>query len=75
MPEQLTIQQMREQYPDQWLLLASVETDAELNVLRGEVLAHSPSRDDIYGQLLVTKGERLAIEYTGDIPEDLAVML
>ncbi len=75
MREIITFQQMKERYPDQWLLVACAETDAEMNVVRGEVLAHSANRDDVYGQLLDVKGKTVAIEFTGEIPEDLAVML
>jgi hypothetical protein len=66
---------MKERYPDQWLLVACVESDDNLNLIRGEVLAHSANRDEIYRQLLDVRGKDLAVEYTGDIPEDLAVML
>jgi len=74
MPEVITYQQMKEQYPDQWLLVSCVETDEDMNVVRGEVLAHSTSRDEIYAKLLKLTGKHVAIEYTGDIPEDPAVM-
>ena len=75
MAETITFQQMKERYPDQWLLVACAETDDDMNLVRGEVLAHSGSRDEVYRCLLGVAGKNLAIEYTGDIPEDLAVML
>lgn len=75
MAESITFQQMKEQYPDQWLLVTTVETDDDMNLVRGEVLAHSVNRDEIYRRLLDVTGKNVAIEYTGDIPEDLAVML
>lgn len=75
MEDIITFQQMKERYPDQWLLVACVEMDDQMNVVRGEVLAHSGDRDEIYRRLLDAKGKDMAIEYTGDIPEDLAVML
>jgi hypothetical protein len=51
------------------------EVDASLNLVSGEVLAHSPSREEIYRQLLHVKGKRISIEYTGKVPADLAVAL
>ena len=31
-------------YPSEWVLIAYTELDEDLNVIRGEVLAHSPER-------------------------------
>ena len=71
----LTLEEIVSLYPDEWVLIVSPELDEELNVLRGEVLIHSPERDKVYSQLSLRKGRPVAIEYTGSIPEDLAVML
>ncbi len=75
MGEILSIQEMKSQYTGEWLLIAYTELDNEMNVIRGEVLIHSPDRDEIYRELLSTKGKSVAVEYTGAIPEDLAVVL
>ena len=37
----LTIDQMHDQYPDQWLLVANTKTDENLELLEGEVIAHA----------------------------------
>ena len=67
---------MKERYAGEWLLVGQAETDEDLNVLRGEVLAHSPDRDEIYRKLLSEKRSgSLAIEFGGAPPEDLSVML
>jgi hypothetical protein len=71
----LTIEQMREQYPNEWLLVAFTELDDDLNLLQGEVLAHSCDRDDIYAAFDRREGKSVAIEYTGKIPADLACLL
>jgi len=57
------------------LLIAYTELDDRMNVTRGEVLAHSPNRDEVYRKLLSMKGKAVAVEYTGTVPEDLAVVL
>lgn len=75
MGEIMSFQEMRSQYSGEWLLIAYTELDEEMNVIRGEVLAHSPDRDEIYRALLSVKGKAVAVEYTGVIPEDLAVVL
>jgi hypothetical protein len=41
----------------------------------GDVIAHSKDKSEIYEKLLKLKGKNLYIEYTGKIPEDLAVVL
>jgi hypothetical protein len=56
-------------------LISYAELDENLNVVRGEIMAHSPDRDQIYGDLLTVKDKPVAIEYVGAIPEDLAVIL
>ena len=57
------------------MLIAYTELDEDLNVIRGEVLAHSRARDLLYNNPLSRQGKSVAREYTGPIPEDLAAML
>ena len=71
----LTLEEIIHLYPSEWVLIAYTELDENLNVIRGEVLAHSPERDLLYNNALSRKGKSVAIEYTGPIPEDLAAML
>jgi hypothetical protein len=71
----LSFEEMQQRYSGEWLLIAYTEIDDELNVIQGEVLAHSLNRDDIYAAISAKDGKSVAIEYIGDIPEDLAVIL
>jgi hypothetical protein len=57
------------------VLIAYTELDEDLNVIRGEVLAHSPEGDLLYNNPLSREGKSVAREYTTFIPEDLAAML
>ena len=57
------------------MLIAYTELDEDLNVIRGEVLAHSRTRDLLYNNPLSRKGKSVAREYICPIPEDLAAML
>ena len=77
MSDTVTREEMEATFAGQWLLVGHPEWDEELNLIRGEVLAHSADRDEIYRRLLSTKkpGDSLAIEYVGPIPDDAAVML
>jgi hypothetical protein len=75
MGEVLSIQDIRERYDGEWLLINYAELDEDLNVVRGEVIAHSPDRDQIYHDLLTVNDKPVAVEYVGAVPEDLAVIL
>jgi hypothetical protein len=61
-------------YKDEWVLIEYTKLDTDLNVQEGEVLAHSPRKEDLYAMLHKFKGKNFAIEYAGELPEDVAVM-
>jgi len=71
----LTFQEIRSRYPGEWLLIGEPALDSSFHLISGEVLAHSPSRDEIYRQLMHVRGKRVSIEYAGTVPHDLAVAL
>jgi hypothetical protein len=70
----LSLEEIFSLYPDRWVLIVNPELDEELNVIRGEVLAHAAERDEIYSKLSLRNGKSVAIEYTGAIPDNLAMM-
>ena len=63
-----------EQYKDEWVLIEYTKLDEQLNAQEGTVVAHSPSKEEIYQLLKESKGKKIAIEYTGKFPQDVAVM-
>lgn len=71
----MRMEEIRKRYQGEWVLIEYTKLDDDLNVLEGEVIAHSPNKEEIYHKLLRTKGKDVAIEYLGEVPEDLAVML
>jgi len=71
----MRMEEIRKQYQDEWVLIEYSKLDDDLKVVEGQVIAHSPSKDEIYCELLKMKGKDVAIEYLGEVPEDLAVML
>ena len=75
--EILTMGEIRDRYPREWVLIADIETDEEINeVIRGEVLVHSGDRDETYAALSKFNHlKSIAIEYTGPLPNDYVVML
>lgn len=75
MNQVLSLEAIKERYSGEWVLIAYKELDDEMYVIRGQVLAHSPDRDEIYRKLLSVRGQQVAVEYMGEVPEDLAVVL
>jgi hypothetical protein len=75
MSELLTLDEMKQHYPNEWLLIDCTELDENLNIIRGKILAHSSHKEDLYQPLSSAHATTTAIEYAGDIPEDLALML
>ncbi len=75
MNEILTIEQIRQRYTDEWILIAFTELDEQMNVLAGVVIAHSKERDEVYQAFDVRRGRNVAVEYTGSIPLDVAYVL
>ncbi len=75
MNRQMTIEEIRSQFDSEWVLIEDPETDEGLKVLRGKVLYHSKDRDDVYRKAVARRAKRSAIIYTGEIPEETAVVL
>lgn len=64
----LTIEEIDQQYPNEWVLIGDPQTNESLKVLGGKVLFHSKSREEIYRQSACEKrGSTLAFYYTGKV--------
>lgn len=62
----MTLEQIKHQYPNEWVLIEFTQLDDELRVIDGDVIAHSPSRHEIDKQLSTLRNEKIAVEYTGE---------
>ena len=62
-------------FKDEWVLIEIEKVDENFNVVEGEVLAHSKDKDEVYRKLLEMRPKEFSIEYTGVIPEDLAIVM
>jgi hypothetical protein len=60
-------------FKNEWVLIEVKEIDEEYNLKEGKVIAHSKDKSELYGRLLKLKGKELYIDYTGQVPKDLAV--
>ena len=70
----LTIGEMVQQYPDQWLFIVDCKHSASTELISGIVAVHSPSRDVIKEASANHKGGA-AIRYTGKPPEGRLYLL
>lgn len=62
----MTLEEIKQQYPNQWVLIEFTQLDDELRVVDGEVIANSPSRREIDKQLARLRNEKIAVEFTGE---------
>jgi hypothetical protein len=74
MSEILDYEQIKQRYDGQWVIIAYHEIDEDLEVLAGEVLAHSSSETEIYQMLSLARGKNVSIEYIGAVPENVVLM-
>lgn len=72
--KRLTIDEMVQQYPDQWLFIVDCEHSASTELISGIVAVHSSSREDIKKVSAKYKGGA-AIRYTGKPPEGRLYLL
>ena len=72
--ERLTLEEMIQKYPDEWLFIVDCEHSENTELLSGRVLVHSKSRVDIYNASGQYKGGA-AIRYTGELPKGMGYLL
>lgn len=75
MAESLTLAEIEAKYDSEWVLIGEPELTPDLQVVRGKVLFHSKSRDEIDQKDEELGPASAAIVYTGRIPADAAVVL
>ncbi len=63
------------EFKNEWVLLEVEKVDPDFSVKEGKVLAHSQDKNEIYKKVLEFRPKSFSIEYTGKIPDDLAVVL
>jgi hypothetical protein len=68
-------EEIKETFKDEWVLVQVEKVDESFKVIEGKVLAHSKDKDQVYQKLLQIRPKQFSIEYTGEIPEDLAVVM
>ncbi len=72
--ERLTLEEMEQKYPDEWLLIVDCEISENTELLSGRVAVHSKFRADVHDALMHYKGA-VATHYTGKILDDVVYIL
>lgn len=75
MDDVLTIAQIEAQFSSEWVLVEEPETNQTLEVQRGKVRWHSKDREEVYRKAVELRPKRFAVLYTGQMPEDTAIVL
>lgn len=75
MEKEMTLEEMKSQFDGEWILVEEPQTNDALEVIRGKVLYHAKDRDEVYRQVVALRPKRSAILYTGQMPEDTAIVL
>lgn len=76
MAEHLTLSEINEKYPNQWVLIVEPDLDEHKQLVGGVVLFSSPDRDEMYSEAMrLPTPRRLATYYTGALPKHVAVVL
>jgi hypothetical protein len=71
----ITFKEIQQNYNGEWVLIAYIKTDENLQVTKGEVIAHLVNKEEIYQALESAQNRPMAIEYMGQVPEDIAFIL
>ncbi|MHB1425622.1 MAG: hypothetical protein ACYC3I_20835 [Gemmataceae bacterium] len=76
MNEVMTMAQINQRFPSEWVLLSDPQTDENLEVLGGTVICHSKDEVEIHRKAMELPIPRhIAVFYTGLLPEDEVFVL
>ncbi len=75
MNEMLTMEEIRERYAPDWVVIDEPQIDDRLEVLGGKVVFHGPDRDELLRKATEMKLHRIAVRYLGEYPEHMVIGL
>jgi len=75
MHEILTLKEIESRFESEWVLVQDPEFDEQLRVVRGKVIFHSKSRDELDEKDKEFQPKSAAYLYTGAMPENTAIVL
>lgn len=75
MGEKLSAEEIESRYAPDWVLIGDIETREDLSLVSGQVLFHSPDRDEVYRKLDEFEPGRYAVRCLAPWPEDTVFVL
>ncbi|MGH7171507.1 MAG: hypothetical protein ACRELF_02670 [Gemmataceae bacterium] len=76
MNDLMTMAEINERFPSEWVLLVDPQTDENLEVLSGTVVSHSKDEEEVHRKAMALPIPRhIAVFYTGPLPEDMEYVL
>jgi hypothetical protein len=66
MSEVLTMAEMEERFPDEWVLILDPDTGSDLKVRSGIVEFHSKDRDAVHDRAVALRPARFALLFLGE---------
>jgi hypothetical protein len=75
MNDVLTIDEIRDRYAPEWVLIGEPQTDEFQHLRAGKVLYHSPDREAVYQKAVELQLGNFAFRYLDELPEDMAFIL
>lgn len=70
MNEIMTVEEMWQRYPKEWILIGDPQMDAKLALKGGTLLFHSKDREEMYDKAVELRPSRSATLYTGPLVEE-----
>ena len=67
--------QIEQTFRGESVLIECVQVDEDFHVVDGNVLYHAADKEKVYRKVLELRPKGYTIEYLGEFPKDLAVML
>ncbi len=64
--QRISLAEIRQSYPNQWVLVIEPNLDDDLNLIDGKVVYHTSDKEDLYNHLHLSGQSSSALEYTGD---------
>ena len=71
--ERMTLEEMEDKYPDEWLFIIDCEINENTELLSGIVAVHSNYEDDIHEASMRYKGGA-EVHYTGGLRDDVGYL-
>ena len=75
MEKALSLTDIKARFASEWVLIQDPKTTRAMELIQGVVVGHSKDRDALYRTARGLHLQRAAIIYTGEVPQDTAVVL